>query len=110
MLTLSYRCRLPFRTKPRVAFRTHRVCMTTTAIITGASQGLGRAVARLLAAREHASRTLAAELEGTGVRVVAVDPGDMDTEMHRLAIPDADVSQLAQPESVAPKIVELAAA
>jgi short-subunit dehydrogenase len=62
------------------------------------------------AALEHASRTLAAELEGTGVRVIAVDPGDMDTEMHRLAIPDADVSQLAQPESVAPKIVELAAA
>jgi NAD(P)-dependent dehydrogenase (short-subunit alcohol dehydrogenase family) len=59
------------------------------------------------AALEHASRTLAAELEGTGVRVVAIDPGDMDTEMHRLAIPDADVSQLARPEDVAPRIVAL---
>jgi len=59
------------------------------------------------AALEHASRTLAAELEGTGVRVFAVDPGDMDTEMHRLAIPDADVSQLARPEDVAPRIVAL---
>lgn len=59
------------------------------------------------AALEHASRTLAAELEGTGVRVVAVDPGDMDTEMHRLAIPDADVSQLARPEDVAPRIAGL---
>jgi NAD(P)-dependent dehydrogenase (short-subunit alcohol dehydrogenase family) len=57
------------------------------------------------AALEHASRTFAAELEGTGVRVVAIDPGDMDTEMHRLAIPDADVSQLARPEDAAEKIV-----
>ena len=59
------------------------------------------------AALEHASRTFAAELEGTGVRVFAVDPGDMDTEMHRLAIPDADVSQLARPEDVAPRIVAM---
>ena len=59
------------------------------------------------AALEHASRTFAAELEGTGVRVLAVDPGDMDTEMHRLAIPDADVSQLARPEDVAPRIVAM---
>jgi NAD(P)-dependent dehydrogenase (short-subunit alcohol dehydrogenase family) len=62
------------------------------------------------AALEHASRTLAAELEGTGVRVYAVDPGDMNTEMHRLAIPDADVSQLSLPEDVAPSIAELVAA
>ena len=59
------------------------------------------------AALEHASRTFAAELEGTGVRVFAVDPGDMNTEMHRLAIPDADVSQLARPEDVAPRIVAM---
>jgi NAD(P)-dependent dehydrogenase (short-subunit alcohol dehydrogenase family) len=62
------------------------------------------------AALAHASRTLAVELEGTGVRVYAIDPGDMDTEMHRLAIPDADISQLARPEDVAPSIVELVAA
>ena len=35
------------------------------------------------AALEHVSRTLAAELEG--VRVLVIDPGDMNTEMHRLA-------------------------
>lgn len=61
------------------------------------------------AALEHASRTLAAELEGTGVRVVAIDPGDMNTEMHRLAVPDADLASLATPEEVAPSIVELVA-
>lgn len=59
------------------------------------------------AALEHASRTFAAELEGTGVRVLAVDPGDMDTEMHRLAIPDADVSRLARPEDAAERIAGL---
>jgi NAD(P)-dependent dehydrogenase (short-subunit alcohol dehydrogenase family) len=57
------------------------------------------------AALEHATRTFAAELEGTGVRVVAIDPGDMDTEMHRFAMPDADVSQLVRPEEAAAKIV-----
>ena len=39
------------------------------------------------AALEHASRILAAELDGSGVRVLVVDPGDMNTEMHRLAEP-----------------------
>ncbi len=59
------------------------------------------------AALEHASRILAAELEGTGVRVLVVDPGDMNTEMHRLASPGADLSELASPDDVAPAIVEL---
>lgn len=59
------------------------------------------------AAMEHASRILAAELEGSGVRVLVVDPGDMNTEMHALATPGADLSDLANPEDVAPAIVEL---
>src|SRR5262249_14150201 len=42
------------------------------------------------AAQDHLSRILAAELEGTGVRVLAVDPGEMDTAMHAAAIPGAD--------------------
>lgn len=54
------------------------------------------------AALEHLSRTLAAELEGTGVRVFVVDPGDMDTEMHRLAEPGEDLSHLPGPEAAAP--------
>jgi short-subunit dehydrogenase len=59
------------------------------------------------AALEHASRILAAEVEGSGVRVLVVDPGDMNTEMHALATPGADLSELASPEEVAPAIVEL---
>ncbi len=59
------------------------------------------------AALEHISRTLAVELEGTGVRVEIVDPGEMATQMHRDAIDGGDVSHLPPPESVAPRIVAL---
>lgn len=54
------------------------------------------------AALEHLSRTLAAELEGSGIRVYVVDPGDMNTEMHRLAEPGEDLSGLPGPEVPAP--------
>ena len=61
------------------------------------------------AALEHLSRVLAAELDGqgAGVRVYVVDPGDMNTEMHRLAEPGADLSHLPGPEVSAPAIVRL---
>lgn len=59
------------------------------------------------AALEHLSRVLASELEGTRVRVYAVDPGDMDTEMHRLAEPGEDLSHLPPPEAVAPAFLRL---
>ena len=59
------------------------------------------------AALEHLSRTLIAELEGTGVRVLIVDPGDMNTEMHQLAEPGVDLSHLPHPKAVAPAIVAL---
>jgi NAD(P)-dependent dehydrogenase (short-subunit alcohol dehydrogenase family) len=56
---------------------------------------------------EHLSRVLAAELEGSGVRVFVVDPGDMDTAMHRAAEPGVDLSHLPAPEAVAPAFVQL---
>jgi len=59
------------------------------------------------AALEHLSRTLGAELEGSGVRVYVVDPGDMNTEMHRLAEPGVDLSGLPGPEVAAPAFVWL---
>ena len=57
------------------------------------------------AALEHLSRILAAELDGSDVSVIVADPGDMDTELHRLAVPDADSSQLADPRDVAPALL-----
>lgn len=59
------------------------------------------------AALEHLSRVLAVELEGSGVRVYIVDPGDMNTQMHREAEPDADLSHLPGPEVVAPVLVQI---
>jgi NAD(P)-dependent dehydrogenase (short-subunit alcohol dehydrogenase family) len=59
------------------------------------------------AAQDHLSRILAAELDGTGVRALAVDPGEMDTVMHAAAMPDADRASLQAPAAVAARIVEM---
>ncbi len=59
------------------------------------------------AALEHLSRILAAEVEGSGVRVLVVDPGDMNTAMHQAAEPGVDLSNLPDPEVVAPAFVRL---
>jgi NAD(P)-dependent dehydrogenase (short-subunit alcohol dehydrogenase family) len=59
------------------------------------------------AALEHLSRVLAAELAGGGVRVYVVDPGDMNTQMHRAAEPGVDLSHLPGPEVAAPAFVRL---
>src|SRR5688572_12631187 len=59
------------------------------------------------AAQDHLSRVLAAELEGTGVRVLAVDPGEMDTKMHADAMPEADPATLQRPVDVAARIVAM---
>jgi NAD(P)-dependent dehydrogenase (short-subunit alcohol dehydrogenase family) len=59
------------------------------------------------AAQDHLSRQWAAEIGELGVRVFAVDPGEMDTEMHARAIPDADRSSLASPRVVAQRIAEM---
>jgi NAD(P)-dependent dehydrogenase (short-subunit alcohol dehydrogenase family) len=58
------------------------------------------------AAFDHLVRTLGAELADAGVAFFTVDPGEMDTEMHRDAVPDADPTTLADPAAVARWIVE----
>jgi NAD(P)-dependent dehydrogenase (short-subunit alcohol dehydrogenase family) len=59
------------------------------------------------AALDHLGRIWAAELEGTGVRFLTLDPGEMDTQMHADAMPTADRSSLARPFEVAERIAEI---
>jgi NAD(P)-dependent dehydrogenase (short-subunit alcohol dehydrogenase family) len=61
------------------------------------------------AALAHLTRIWDAELAADGVRVVSIDPGDMDTPLHALAMPDADRSSLKDPDAAAAEIVELIA-
>jgi NAD(P)-dependent dehydrogenase (short-subunit alcohol dehydrogenase family) len=59
------------------------------------------------AALDHLTRSFAVELAGSGVRFLAVDPGEMDTKMHADAVPDADRATLARPADVAAKLVSM---
>ncbi len=65
--------------------------------------GYGSAKAGL----DHASRVLAAE--EPRLRVYAVDPGDMRTQMHQDAFPGEDISDRPEPETVVPALLELVA-
>jgi NAD(P)-dependent dehydrogenase (short-subunit alcohol dehydrogenase family) len=58
------------------------------------------------AALRHMSRIWDAELAERRIRVLAVDPGDMDTPLHALALPEADRATLGRPEDSALEIVE----
>ena len=46
-------------------------------------------------------------VEETDVRVYAVDPGDMRTEMHQRAFPGEDISDRPLPEDVVPALLHL---
>jgi NAD(P)-dependent dehydrogenase (short-subunit alcohol dehydrogenase family) len=59
------------------------------------------------AALAHLSRIWDEELRPHGVRVCSVDPGDMDTPLHALAVPDADPATLKRPADAAGEIVAL---
>lgn len=57
---------------------------------------------------EGMSQTWAAELEGSRVRVNWVDPGSMNTAMHRAAEPEEDPCQWADPAKVTEVFIYLA--
>ncbi len=61
------------------------------------------------AALDALTRSWAAELRQTGVRVISVDPGDMNTVMHMAADPDANPAELLRPEDVAERIIPMLA-
>lgn len=59
------------------------------------------------AALDHLARVWAAEVREFGVRMVTIDPGEMNTAMHAAAVPEADPRSLAAPEDVARAIVAM---
>lgn len=61
------------------------------------------------AALHHLSRIWNDELTNEGIRMISIDPGDMDTPLHALAVPDADPAQLKSPDAAAAEIVDLIA-
>lgn len=58
------------------------------------------------AALRHLSSIWDAELAGEGVRFLSLDPGDMDTPLHALAVPDADPATLKRPEISAGELLD----
>jgi len=46
------------------------------------------------------------ELAVEGVRFLSLDPGDMDTPLHALAVPDADPATLKRPEAAAGELAD----
>lgn len=54
------------------------------------------------AALDLISKTMANELRADGVGVIAVDPGDMRTEMHQQAFPGEDISDRPLPDVTIP--------
>jgi NAD(P)-dependent dehydrogenase (short-subunit alcohol dehydrogenase family) len=58
------------------------------------------------AALRHLTRIWDEELAPQGIRFLSLDPGDMDTPLHALAVPDADPSTLKRPEGAAREIAD----
>jgi hypothetical protein len=51
------------------------------------------------------TRIWGAEHAADGVRFLSLDPGDMNTPLHVLAVPDADPATLRRPEDSAKELI-----
>jgi NAD(P)-dependent dehydrogenase (short-subunit alcohol dehydrogenase family) len=58
------------------------------------------------AALLHLTRIWNEELAPTGVHCMSLDPGDMDTPMHALAVQDSDPATLKRPETAAREVAD----
>ena len=58
------------------------------------------------AALHHLTRIWNEELGDEGLRFLSLDPGDMDTPLHALAVPDADPTTLKRPEVAAREMAD----
>jgi NAD(P)-dependent dehydrogenase (short-subunit alcohol dehydrogenase family) len=61
------------------------------------------------AALRHLSAIWGEELAAEGVRFLSLDPGDMDTPLHALAVPEADPATLKRPETAARELADAVA-
>ena len=57
-------------------------------------------------ALHHLSRIWNEELAAQGVAFLSLDPGDMDTPMHAIAVPEADSTTLKRPEVAARELAD----
>ena len=57
------------------------------------------------AALHHSTRIWNEELMDQGIHFLSIDPGDMDTPLHAIAVPDADRSLLKDPKVAARELV-----
>jgi NAD(P)-dependent dehydrogenase (short-subunit alcohol dehydrogenase family) len=62
------------------------------------------------AALRHLSGIWGAETESEGICFLSLDPGDMDTPLHALAVPEADPASLKQPQVAACELLDAIAA
>ena len=58
------------------------------------------------AALHHMTAIWNEEAGADGIRFLSIDPGDMDTPLHALAVPDADRSALRRPDDAAAEIMD----
>ncbi|MDP9812451.1 NAD(P)-dependent dehydrogenase (short-subunit alcohol dehydrogenase family) [Rhizobium tibeticum] len=58
------------------------------------------------AALAHLTAIWDEEAKPDGIRLLVLDPGDMDTPLHALALPDADPSTLKAPDLAAFEVIE----
>jgi NAD(P)-dependent dehydrogenase (short-subunit alcohol dehydrogenase family) len=57
------------------------------------------------AALHHLSGIWNAELSSQGIQIISWDPGDMDTPLHAVAVPDAEPTMLKRPEDAARELI-----
>jgi NAD(P)-dependent dehydrogenase (short-subunit alcohol dehydrogenase family) len=62
------------------------------------------------AALRHLSGIWGVEADSEGIRFLSLDPGDMDTPLHTLAVPETDPASLKRPEVAACELLDAIAA
>jgi NAD(P)-dependent dehydrogenase (short-subunit alcohol dehydrogenase family) len=84
-----------------------RAVMVTSSAASGADYPFWSAYSASKAGVEALTRSWAAELRSTNLKVNLLDPGAVGTSMYGLSHPGADLKKMPQPEDIAPAFVKL---